>query len=170
MTQLKIALYGLVFMLNGSSFADYPNCLMPFTAKFYDEQGHFIGAFGTTDDNSPIYIIAYEHLFPYKSKKDYAPITPLEIVQLVGTEIISDRHTPIVELKLHIGVCKLPPKAHRDDIRKIIEDVHFDCPSHTSMHRITQPHGPTMPTSFACSNNRNLSKLNKTTFHPENSE
>lgn len=117
---------GLVFVLNVCSFANYANRPISFTAKFYDVQGHFIGAFGETDDNSPIYIVAYERLFPYKSQQDSVRLTPLEIVQLVGTEIISDRHTPIIELNLHVGVCKLPPKSHRDAMRKIIEAVHLD--------------------------------------------
>jgi hypothetical protein len=126
MTQLKIVGCCLILLLNVHGFTHHSNHIMTFTAKFYDEQGRFIGTFSTADDNSPIYVIAYERLFPYKAKEDYKPITPLEIVQLVGTEIISDRHTMIVELNLHVGVCKLPPKSHRDEIRKIIEDVHLD--------------------------------------------
>jgi hypothetical protein len=31
-----------------------------------------------------------------------------------------------VELNTHVGICKLPPKNHRDEIRKIIEEIHLD--------------------------------------------
>ena len=39
----------------------------PFTAKFYDETGVFLGSFGEADDNSPIYVASCEPLFPRRA-------------------------------------------------------------------------------------------------------
>jgi hypothetical protein len=126
MTQLKTLFSGIIFVLSVCSFANYPTRTLQFTAKFYDEKGAFIGVFGTPDDNSPIYIASCTLLFPDRFQQGSSKMTVQDIIQRVGTEIIGDRHTPIIELSLHVGVFKLPPKAHRDEIRKIIEDTHLD--------------------------------------------
>jgi hypothetical protein len=126
MTQLKTVFSCLVLVLGVCSFANHPHHFPQFSAKFYDEKGVFLGVFGTPNDSSAIYIASCDILFPEKCKKDSPKMTPLEIIQKVGTEIISDRNTPIIELSLHVGIFKLPPKNHRDEMRKIIEETHLD--------------------------------------------
>jgi hypothetical protein len=126
MAQSK-ALFGfLIFFLSMSDFTKYTPPNLQFSAKFYDEKGEFLGSFGTPDADSPIYIAAYDLLFPNKMRPNNYQLTPQAIISTVGTEIIGDRHTPIIELNLHVGIFKLPPKAHREAIQKIIEDTHLD--------------------------------------------
>ncbi len=115
-----------ILLLTMSHLTKHQKPMPTFAAKFYDPQGVFLGDFGKTDSNSPIYIVSCALLFPYKLHACDAPITPKDIVELVGTEIIDDRHTPILELNLHVGLCKLPPKEHRDEIQHAIEKTHLD--------------------------------------------
>ncbi len=98
----------------------------PFTAKFYDETGVFLGSFGEADDNSPIYVASCEPLFAEKLGACDVKMTPQDIISKVGTEIVFDRFQPIVELNTHVGICKLPPRKHRAEMREIIEKVHLD--------------------------------------------
>ncbi len=105
-------------------------------AKFYDETGTFIGNYGATDDNSPIYIVSGKLVFPRRFQVGMTQMTAKEIVAQVGTEVIYDRQRPINELKLHAGIFKLPPKAHRDEIQKIIEQTHLDTQIPTKLDNV----------------------------------
>jgi hypothetical protein len=126
MAQLKALLSLLIVLLGVCSFANYTATPLRFRAKFYDEKGVFIGSFGATDDDSPIYIASCEQLFPDRFRQGSSKMTVQDIIQKVGTEIVGDRHTLIIELNLHVGIFKLPPKTHRAAIQKIIEDTHLD--------------------------------------------
>jgi hypothetical protein len=126
MSKSKILACLFMLILTISSFTNGRKNPPPFTAKFYDETGIFLGTFGETDDNSPIYVASCETLFPNKFRTGDLKMTPKEIILKVGTEIIYDRFQPIVELNTHVGICKLPPKKHRVEIREIIEKVHLD--------------------------------------------
>jgi hypothetical protein len=118
-----------------SSFTDVGKTMPIFTAKFYDEAGVFIGTFGETNADSPIYIAASEVLFPAEFANSDFKMTTQSIISKVGTEIIYDRFQPIVELNTHIGICKLPPKKHRDEMRQIIESTHLDA---NNAHKIDE--------------------------------
>ena len=107
---------------NALGFSKYLIKQPIFRAKFYDTMGKFLGSIGVIDDDAPTYIVSSKMLFKY----DNPDITPQEIVKLVGTEIIEDRTQPFIELRLHVGVFKLPPKEHRVQIKSIIEQIHID--------------------------------------------
>jgi hypothetical protein len=126
MTQSKALLSLLIVLLGVCSSANYTTKPLQFKAKFYDEKGVFIGSFGATDEDSPIYIASCEQLFPERFQQGSSKMTVQDIIQKVGTEIVGDRHTLLIELNLHVGIFKLPPKAHRAAIQKIIEDTHLD--------------------------------------------
>jgi hypothetical protein len=97
-----------------------------FTAKFYDDSGHYIGSYGQTDKQSPIYIVSCEKLFPDKFKANNTTMTPQEIVELVGIEVLENRQHHVSELREFKGIFKLPPKEHRQAIKKAIEETHLD--------------------------------------------
>lgn len=126
MSKSKLLTCLLVLILSASSSMNGLKTPPPFTAKFYDETGIFLGTFGEVDDNSPVYVASCAVLFPYKFSTGDLKMTPQEVIDKVGTEIIFDRFQPIIELNLHVGVCKLPPRKHRDEIKQIIENVHLD--------------------------------------------
>ena len=100
-----------------------------FSARFYDETGSFVGSIGTIDNATPIYIVATKTLFQKRFFWQRPKITPENIVKRVGTEVIYDRQTPVLELKANTAVFKLPPKEHRDSIKQIIEQTHFQIDS-----------------------------------------
>ena len=123
--------------LNGSPIADWRKKARSighwqdvneptFAAKFYDDAGNFIGSFGKTDEHSPIYIACCEKLFPDRFKANNRTMTAQEIVETIGTEWITERKQPVLELRSHQGLFRLPPKEHRQAIKKAIEDAHLD--------------------------------------------
>jgi hypothetical protein len=124
----------LVLMI--CSFSKQAPTTLPFSAKFYDENGTYIGSFGTIDPNSPVYIASIALLFPEKTHQTDWKMTPQDIVSKVGTEIISDRFQMILELNVHVGLFKLPPKAHRIEIQKAIEETHLDAKNSLKMDSI----------------------------------
>jgi hypothetical protein len=121
---LSTCLFVLIFGINSVSTKGKKPPI--FTAKFYDEKGVYLGGFGELNDNSQIYVASCEILFPDKFSVGDVKMTPQEIIFKVGTEINYDRFPAIVELNTHVGICKLPPKKHRDEIREIIEKTHLD--------------------------------------------
>jgi hypothetical protein len=95
-----------------------------FSAVIYDEEGNRIGNVGTITSTTQVYIASCKMLFPAKFKEGNKKMTVEEIVKLVGTETVTDRKIAIEELKLHVGIFKMPPKVHRNAIKTIIEDTH----------------------------------------------
>lgn len=104
----------------------------PFYAKFYDNLGNNIGEYGigSPKTEKQIYIVSFKML---GLKEDS---TPKQIVEKIGiednsnrmmpTEIDTEKFVSIAELKLNKGVFKLPPKSHRDEIKKAVEDTYSD--------------------------------------------
>jgi hypothetical protein len=75
MTQSKALLSLLIVLLGVCSSANYTTKPLQFKAKFYDEKGVFIGSFGATDEDSPIYIASCEQLFPERFQQGSSKMT-----------------------------------------------------------------------------------------------
>ncbi len=104
----------------------------PFYAKFYDDLGNSIGSYGigSPKTEQQIYVVSFKMLGLKEGN------SAEEIVQKVGlednynrmlpTKLDAKTLTPIAELKLSVGVFKLPPELHRNEIKAAIEATYND--------------------------------------------